>query len=98
MFTMKRISKTPDSPIRILVQEDQQDGDAGLTMGGSFMFFPAGQEGDQAAVSEVTARGIMADPSLAPHFEVTPALPGTDEEAQPDVQAAPRPGGKKARG
>lgn len=96
MYTMKRISTTPDSPIRILVQADQQDGDAGLNMGGSFFFMPAGQDGDQAAVSEATARGIMADPSLAVHFEVNPALPGAEEPQA--GQEAPRAGGKKARG
>jgi hypothetical protein len=72
----------PDSPIRILASQDQGDGDAGLTMGGSFYFEPAGQEGDTAQVSERVARDIMGDPGLACHFECEPALPATEPDSE----------------
>lgn len=100
MFTLKRISTTPDSPIRILVDQAQGDGDTGMALGGSFFFMPAGQEGDMAQVPETTARAILADPSLAVHFECTPALPEPvrPDLVQPDVVEAPPAGRRKGKG
>lgn len=87
MHVITRISKTPDSPIRILVDQAQGDGHAGLSMGGSFMFWPAGQEGDSSQVTEAAARAIMSDPTMAPHFECFPPLlgqPGGPQAADDD--------------
>lgn len=86
MYHLKRISKTPSSPMRILV--DQADGDdAGLCGGGSFYFGPAGQDGDEHGMSEHAARVIMSDPGLAEHFTCTPALPKlTKTEKQARVE------------
>jgi len=73
MYLLKRITNVPASPLRVVVA--QADGDeAGLNLGGSFMFEPAGQDGDQAQVSEHAAKVIMGDPGLAVHFECQPPL------------------------
>lgn len=74
-YLIKRTSTVPSSPLRVVVA--QGDGDeAGLNLGGSFMFEPAGQDGDQAQVSDHAAKVIMGDPGLAVHFECQPPLPG----------------------
>jgi hypothetical protein len=81
MYLLKRVTKTPNGPLRVLVS--QPDGtDAGLVAGGSFLFAPAGQPGDQANVTDRTARVIMTDPGLAVHFSCTPPYPGTEPAAQ----------------
>lgn len=72
-FLLKRTSTAPDSPMRIVVA--QADGDeAGLNVGGTFFFEPAGKDGDQHQVSEHAAKVIMGDPGLAVHFECQPPL------------------------
>lgn len=73
MYTLKRITDVPNSPLRILVDAPAADSpDAGFTVGGTFYFEPAGQEGDTATVGEHAARAIMGDAGLSPHFECTP--------------------------
>lgn len=108
MYVIKRTSTVPDSPMRVLV--DQPAGsDGGFGQGGSFYFFPAGQEGDQVGVGEHVARAIMGDASLAEHFECDPPLPSAVDaavqsvnESDPDQDSAPatgldsKPGGTRA--
>lgn len=76
-FQLTRVSKVPNSPMRILVDGPaaESDGDAGLGQGGSFLFMPAGQDGDRAQMSEHAARVILSDPDQAKHFTCLPALP-----------------------
>lgn len=98
MYLLKRITKVPDSPLKILVDQPQGDGDAGLGLGGSFYFMPAGQEGDTYQVMEGTARTIMGDPSLAVHFECTPPVPGlgpAEQEPEAEPAGGPAAGGKR---
>jgi len=106
VFILRRITKEPASPIRILVDAPQGDGDLGMTLGGSFYFFPAGSEegSDRYQVSRHAVEVIMGDPGLAKHFECTPPWPPaaeapaeaaaeTDEQpatAEEPPQAAPR--------
>lgn len=89
MYLVKRITTEPRTAFR--VQVAQQDGDdAGLAIGGTFYFEPAGQDGDQAQMSEHAARAIMDDPGLAVHFTCQPALPSRAPAAEPaaDTSAA----------
>jgi hypothetical protein len=83
---LRRVSTSPNSPLAIKVDQADPDNpdDAGLAVGGSFEFYPAGQDGDTAQVSAHAARVIMGDKGLAQHFECTPALPDATAEAQPD--------------
>ncbi len=93
MFTVKRISTVPASPLRVLVSAPTGDTqDAGLAAGGSFYFYPAGSEDGESSfgMDEGTARGIMDDPGLAVHFECTPALPALPSPEQKDSPAAPQ--------
>lgn len=88
MYTLTRISTDPASPLKIQVSQPA-DGDAGLTLGGSFVFEPAGTEGAAAGMSEHAARVIMADPGLAPHFRCEPPLPPlVANVATPAVEAS----------
>jgi len=96
MYQLKRISKVPNSPMRIQIRKS--DGvDAGLTAGGSWFFMPAGEDGDTHDVGEHAARVVMGDASLAVHFECTPALdpvpvaadePAKDQAGQGDTDEA----------
>lgn len=76
MFTLKRTTTEPGSPIEIMVDQPQ-DGDGGFTGGGHFRFYPAGSdEGpDTAQVSDLAAKAIMDDPEVAKHFSCTPPWP-----------------------
>jgi hypothetical protein len=107
MYTIRRVSTVPKSPLRVVVDQPQGK-DAGFGAGGSFYFYPAGSEDgpDQFGVTEHTARTIMGDRGLAVHFSCSPALPGTEpaasepEEAAEPAQddAAPAiPAGRRAR-
>lgn len=90
MFTLKRITTAPGTALHIMVDQPEADSpDAGLTVGGSFWFEPAGQDGDTCGMSEHAARVIMLDPGLAVHFTCTPPLPGMGQEGQ-DQAAAPK--------
>lgn len=109
-YRLQRITTVPNSPMRILVS--QPDGkDAGLNLGGSFYFMPAGQDGDTYDVSDHAAAVIMGDPGLAPHFrclpewrpqvmDVPPTPAPVDVAAEPDpiVEAAPMADGPAALG
>lgn len=80
----------------IRINQPQDDGDAGLSQGGSFYFMPAGQDGDTHAVSEFAARIIMGDPGLSKHFECTPPVaPPVASPAGQDDQGDER---KRRRG
>lgn len=90
MYLIRRVSKTPASPM-VCQLDAPQDGDAGLQQGGVYYFMPAGEEGDRHQVpSEFAARAIMDDPGLAPHFACTPPLPAkaVAEKAEPESPAA----------
>ena len=90
MFTIKRISKVPNSPIRVAVDQPDPDGtDGGFQQGGVFNFAPKGQDGDTHQVSEHAAKAIMWDPTLADHFECTPHLPRTKREDREEVVIPP---------
>lgn len=82
MFTLIRLSTEPATPLKIQVAQPV-DADAGLTMGGSFYFAPAGEEGDRAGMSEHAARVILGDPGLAPHFRCEPPLPALEVATAP---------------
>ncbi len=91
MFTLIRTSSTPASPL--CIQVSQPDGDeAGLTLGGSFYFQPAGTEAaaageDRALMSECAAREILRDPVYGPHFTCVPPLPVAVPVSQPAAEA-----------
>lgn len=90
---LKRITKEPNTPFRISVdRKEDGDADGGFLAGGSFLFFPAGQEGDTHQCSEYAARVIMGDPGLAEHFECQPPL--TDLAPQ---KAAAAPAARRGR-
>jgi len=90
---LKRVTKEPNTPFRISVdRKEDGDADGGFQAGGSFMFYPAGQEGDTHQCSEYAARVIMADPGLAEHFECQPPL----ADLAP-AKAATNGGGKARR-
>lgn len=95
MFTLIRTSSTPASPLRI--QVSQPDGDeAGLTLGGSFYFQPAGSEAaaageDRASMSEYAAREILRDPVYGPHFTCVPPLPAAVVPVPTDASVAAPP-------
>ena len=84
MFTLTRISTTPATPLRIVVSQPE-GGDAGLHVGGSFYFQPAGDAhgDDRASLSEFAARAILGDPGLAGHFLCDPPLPPAPEAPAP---------------
>jgi len=92
MFTLIRITTTPASPLRVQVAQPQ-DSDAGLTVGGSFYFMPAGDPNgdDRAGMTEHAARTIMGDPGLAPHFRCEPALPAPADSPAPAPSTPPPP-------
>lgn len=99
MFTLKRISTTPNSPIRVQV-DAPADGEGGFGQGGTFNFYPAGQEdmGDvQHVMTQRAASTILDDPNLAGHFECTPPWPSQKAEPKPDDTSAPKAAGTKAR-
>lgn len=90
MFTLTRLSTAPTSPLRIVVS--QPDGDeAGLHLGGSFYFQPAGDAhgDDRATMSEYAARAILSDPGLAVHFRCEPPLPAAPPVAAPVAPTDP---------
>jgi hypothetical protein len=80
--TLRRITTIPATPLRILVDQPEGD-DVGMTVGGSFLFAPAGEEGDTAQVSERAAQVIMGDPGQAVHFECSPPLAGAVDAGKP---------------
>jgi hypothetical protein len=93
MYTLRRITTVPNSPLRILVDEPAPDSpDAGFTAGGSFLFEPAGQDGDTAGVSDHTAAVIMGDTSLAAHFDCSPPWvnPNAAPAAESDAALKPK--------
>lgn len=91
MYTIKRTSTTPNSPLRVMVDAAPNDdsGDLGMAGGGTFYFEPAGQDGDTAAVSRHAAQAIMHDPGLAVHFSCTPALPTATAPADTPADVLP---------
>lgn len=99
MYQLKRVSTSPATPFRIAIAQAQEDGDAGLTAGGSFEFYPAGSdEGPQAhQVSEHAARAIMEDPGIAQHFECTPPLAPKGSPAAPADAGNARAGKSRGR-
>jgi hypothetical protein len=89
VYLIKRVSKVPNSSMRISV--DQPDGgDGGFQEAGVFYFAPKGQDGDQHQVSEHAAQVIMWDPTLAEHFECQPPLPRASKADK--AAAVPEPG------
>lgn len=96
MFTLKRVSTTPASAIRILVDAPQGDGDTGMAQGGAFYFFPPGSDQGESehGMSEHSARAIMADPAVAVHFECTPELPADETTATGPAAARKRTKGR----
>lgn len=90
MFTLIRLSTEPATPLKIQVAQPV-DADAGLTIGGSFYFAPAGEDGDRAGMSEHAARVILGDPGLAPHFRCEPPLPALAPAAAPAPETAAPP-------
>lgn len=86
MFTLTRLSTTPASPLRVVISQPE-GGDAGLTVGGTFYFQPAGDDhgDDRAGMSEYAARAIMGDPALAPHFRCDPSLPAPAAPPAPEA-------------
>lgn len=89
MFLLQRISKTPNSPLKVAVdQKAADDPDAGLGVGGIYYFSPAGEDGDTHQVSEHAARAIMGDPGLQVHFTCTPALDRPEPAAADLVEPA----------
>lgn len=101
MYQLKRITKTPNSPLRILIDQPA-DGDGGFGQGGDFYFEPAGQDGDTHSVAEHGARAIMEDASLAPHFTCSPDLPkrvaAPEQAAEPDSASGGKAKGKQGAG
>lgn len=75
MFTVTRTSAAPASPMRVLMNLPDADGNPGFS--GAFSFDPAGTEDGACAytMDERQARAIMDDPGMAPHFECSPELP-----------------------
>lgn len=102
MYLLKRTTKIPASPMRVLVAES--DGvDAGLGDGGTFYFQPDGDDGSEYTVTEHVAQTIMEDPELAKHFSCTPPCPPSKKpkpqahqattDRHPDhLMQAPQPG------
>lgn len=86
MFTLTRLSTTPASPMRIVISQPEGE-DAGLHVGGSFYFQPAGDAhgDDRAGMSEYAARAIMGDPGLAAHFRCDPPLPSPVAPPAPET-------------
>lgn len=86
-YLIKRITRTPKSPIRMLVQEATGEADdAGLARGGSYLFFPDGsEEGDsQIQVGAHAAKVIMASGLAAQHFVCDPPLGGGERKPVDD--------------
>lgn len=109
MFKLTRKTTAPGSPIHVMVDQPQGDGDAGLAAGGSFYFYPAGSEDGPSDhhVSKVAADAIMGDPELAKHFDCSPPWgvqaaaaeeePAAAEEAQPDHASESSSRGRRQR-
>jgi hypothetical protein len=95
MFTLTRLSTVPSSPLKVVVSQPDGD-DAGLTVGGSFYFQPAGDAhgDDTAGMSEYAARAIMGDPGLAVHFRCEPPLPAP--AATPALDADRQPARRRS--
>jgi hypothetical protein len=70
MYLIERVSRKPETAIRILIDEPEEGNpDAGFTRGGSFAFSP----GDPPVpVSDAAAAAIMDDPVFGEHFETVP--------------------------
>lgn len=94
MFTLRRITTTPGSPLSIMVDAPpaQADGDGGFAMGGHYLFYPAGSEDGETSfqVPEHAARIIMGDPGLAPHFECSPPLESKSDRAADEPKPVAR--------
>lgn len=84
MYVLRRITTAPGTALRILVDQPEPDSpDAGFTVGGSFMFEPAGQDGDRCSVSDHVAGIVMGDRELSKHFECSPPWKGAKPTAAP---------------
>lgn len=84
MPQLRRITTTPNSPLRILIDQPEPGSpDAGMAVGGTFFFAPAGQDGDTAQVSDYAARVVMSDPGLAPHFKCSPPFGAQTPPVEP---------------
>lgn len=86
MYTIRRTSTAPASPL--VVQVDGQAADANdgqFQQGGVYAFMPAGQDDDHHQVPEHVARKIMAS-GLDQHLTCDPDLPAAVPAAteQPD--------------
>jgi hypothetical protein len=96
---IRRISTSPDSPLRVSVDIPDAEGNGGFHSGGVYYFQPAGHQvdgkptgEDQYQVTEEAARAIMSDPELRKHFTCEPPL----KDAQPADAPGPaeaNPGG-----
>lgn len=105
-YNLKRTTTAPNSPMRVMIS-DPANGDL-LNSGGTFYFMPAGQDGDNHDVNEYVATEVMADKSMAVHFECTPPAPtkhGAKAAAHTDASAAaskqaeePKQRGRKRHG
>ncbi len=92
MYTIKRISKVPGSPIRVAVDAPPPDGeDGGFQQGGVFVFEPKGKDGDTHQLGLHAAQAIMYDPTLADHFEATPDVPKVKKAERPPEPGTPVP-------
>lgn len=95
---LRRISTTPATALKVIVNEPEPDHpDAGFGMGGFFVFEPAGQDGDRHPCSAFAARVVMSDPELAQHFESIPPI-AVDAHVGSEPAAEPiRTGRRSAR-
>lgn len=104
MFILKRKTTAPATPIKIIVDAPQGDGDGGFMAGGQYHFYPAGSTDgpDTHQCSEIATRSIMEDPAIAVHFECTPPWqslkPGLPESATaPEGAAAGKGKGRRPK-
>ena len=95
MYTVKRVSTTPATTMRIMVAQPDVV-DAGLNAGGTFNFDPPNVEGgvSEFVMGEYAARVIMSDPGHKDHFVCDPELPNVKPAADGQTKAA---GGRSTR-
>lgn len=91
MYKITRTSKTPNSPLTIIVDRPQEGSpDFGMSGGGQFQFMPNGQDGDTFQVDAHVAKTLMLDPGNAVHFSCEPSLDGAAAAADDAEAAAPK--------
>jgi hypothetical protein len=85
-FLITRTSKTPNSPLVVVVDSPKEGTPFfGVSGGGGFEFQPNGQDGDSAQVDEYVAGILMGDPGNAEHFSCEPPFQAAGD---PDGDAA----------